>query len=121
MKTQLVTCTVCPMGCEITVKGEADHIESVEGFSCKRGEQYARDEFICPKRTLTTTVLLTGSSEPLLPVRSSGPLPKDSIPSCMRIIRGLIVAAPVSEGQILLDNLAGTGVSLVACMEAKAV
>ena len=121
MKTQLVTCTVCPIGCEITVKGEAEHIESVEGFSCKRGEQYARDEFICPKRTLTTTVRLTGSSEPLLPVRSSGPLPKDLIPSCMDIVRGLTVAAPVSDHQVLIENIAGTGVSLVACREAESV
>ena len=121
MREQLVTCTVCPMGCAITVKGEADRIESVEGFTCKRGEQYAKDEFICPKRTLTTTVRLTGSTEPLLPARSAAPVPKELIPACMKIVRGLSVAAPVADHQILIEDIAGTGVALVACREAKAV
>ena len=120
MREQIVTCTVCPLGCAITVKGEADRIESVEGFTCKRGEQYARDEFICPKRTLTTTVRLTGSTEPLLAVRSSAPVPKELIPTCMEIIRGMSISAPVSDHQILIDNIAGTGAAIMACREAKA-
>ena len=53
---KLIICTVCPQGCRITVTGEGEKIESVTGFTCPRGETYARQEFVCPMRILTGSV-----------------------------------------------------------------
>ena len=55
-REQKITCIICPVGCDITVRGKGDQIQSVEGCSCKRGDTYARSEFVHPSRILTTTV-----------------------------------------------------------------
>lgn len=111
-----ITCTRCPMGCTLTVTETAGTL-TVTGQGCPRGEEYGRSEYTCPVRTLTTTVLVTGSTEPLLPVRTDRPIPKEKLFDCMEIVRSLRVAAPVSAGQILLENIAGTGANLVACAD----
>ena len=114
--TKNITCTRCPMGCTLTVT-EEHGVLTVTGQGCPRGEEYGRSEYTCPVRTLTTTVLVTGSTEPLLPVRTDRPIPKEKLFDCMEIVRSLRVAAPVSAGQILLENIAGTGANLVACAD----
>ena len=114
--TKNITCTRCPMGCTLTVTETAGTL-TVTGQGCPRGEEYGRSEYTCPVRTLTTTVLVTGSTEPLLPVRTDRPIPKEKLFDCMEIVRSLRVAAPVSAGQILLENIAGTGAELVACAD----
>lgn len=111
-----ITCTRCPMGCALTVT-EAGGILAVTGQGCPRGEEYGRSEYTCPVRTLTTTVLVTGGAEPLLPVRTDRPIPKAMLFACMELVRSMSVAAPVSAGQILLENIAGTGANLIACAD----
>ena len=114
--TKNITCTRCPMGCTLTVT-EKRGILPVPGQGCPRGEAYGRSEYTCPVRTLTTTVLVTGGAEPLLPVRTDRPIPKEKLFDCMEIVRSLRVAAPVSAGQVLLEDLAGTGANLIACAD----
>ena len=66
-----IICTVCPMGCHITVTGEGDRVDSITGYTCKRGEEYGKQEFAHPVRILTSTVKLEGRS-----AASSGTLRK---------------------------------------------
>ena len=121
MREADIICTVCPMGCRIRVTGEGTEIASVEGFSCPRGEKYARSEFVCPVRTLTTTVLVLGSTEPTLPVRTSAPIPKAQLFACMELVRKLCFTAPVSAGQVLIADIGGTGADLVACTDREKI
>lgn len=114
--TKNITCTRCPMGCSLTVTEESG-VLTVTGQGCPRGEEYGRSEYTCPVRTLTTTVLVTGGTEPLLPVRTDRPIPKGSLFACMELLRSMSVAAPVSAGQVLLEDLAGTGANLIACAD----
>ena len=116
MREKNITCTRCPMGCALRVT-EADGILSVTGNTCPRGEEYGRSEFTCPVRTLTSTVRVIGAAEPLLPVRTDRPIPKDKLTECMALIRDLTVKAPVTTHQVLLENIADTGADLVACTE----
>ena len=44
MKKEII-CTVCPRGCHVLVEGEGEQILNVEGYSCKRGLEYAGAEF----------------------------------------------------------------------------
>lgn len=111
-----ITCTRCPMGCALTVT-EREGTLSVRGNGCARGEEYGRSEFTCPVRTLTSSVRIFGAAEPLLPVRTDRPVPKSKIFDCMEIIRSLTITAPVTTGQVLLENIADTGANLVACAE----
>jgi len=120
MREQDIICTVCPMGCTIHVTGTDTEIQSVTGFTCPRGEKYARSEFTCPVRTLTTTVRIFRATEPLLPVRVDRPIPKEKLFECMEAIRKLAVRAPVKMYDVLAEDLAGTGASLVACADREA-
>ena len=121
MQEQKIICTVCPMGCTIHVSGEGDTIHSVQGYTCPRGEKYARDEFICPMRTLTTTVRVKNGAEPVLAARSAAPIPKAKLFECMEVIRSAVFQAPIAAHQGLIPDLAGTGVDLIASTRAEEV
>ncbi len=117
---QTVVCTVCPTGCEMTVRrGEHDAI-LVEGNLCKRGLVYAEAEVTNPLRTLTTTIRLCGSDRPLLPVRTNQPVPRARLREIVREINGMAFTAPISLGQVLVRNVVGTGADIVATGSAAA-
>ena len=113
MKKEII-CTVCPRGCHIMATGDGDKVLSAEGYGCKRGLEYANTEYAHPVRILTTTVKLAGVQNDLLPVRSSKPLPKEKLFECMEIIRATEVAAPVKCYDVIIPNICGCGVDIVA-------
>ena len=59
MERKTLTCICCPIGCTIEAELEGNHVLSVRGNSCPRGEKYAKSELSNPVRTLTSTVGLT--------------------------------------------------------------
>ena len=109
-----ITCTVCPMGCLITVEGEGDSITSIEGYTCPRGEQYGRTEFLHPVRILTSTVRTCSEKEPLLPVRSASPVPKEKLMDCMAEIRKVMLDRSVKVYDVIIPDICGTGIDIVA-------
>ncbi len=109
-----IICTVCPTGCTIHVVGDEKSITSIEGFTCPRGKAYGEAEFLAPVRTLTSTALVEGGDSVLVALRSAGPLPKGKIMDCMKEIHALRLTAPVSCGDVLIPNILGTGVDIVA-------
>ena len=113
MKKEII-CTVCPRGCHIQVEGEGENILSVTDYSCKRGLEYAKSEFAHPVRILTTTVKISGVSGDLLPVRSNKPVPKEKLFDCMDQIRQVEVALPVAQYDVIIADICGTGVDIVA-------
>ena len=118
-----IICITCPQGCLITVKGDAEKgtIESIEGFTCKRGKTYAENEFIHPLRILTSSVKVEGASAPLVPVRTHTAIPKELLFKGMDEIRGITLKGAVNCGDVIVPNFMGTGVDLVASgsVEAK--
>ena len=109
-----ITCTVCPRGCTVTVEGEGKTVTSVEGYGCKRGLAFAKAEFTDPVRLLTTTVKLEGGKSGLLPVRSRTPIPRDRLFDCMEAVRRVSVRAPVRQYDVIIADVCGTGVDIVA-------
>lgn len=105
-----IVCTVCPTGCIM----EASHAGEVRGNTCESGREYALRELACPTRVFTGTVRIDGAAAPLLPVRTDGPVPKSSLLDVARACRRLHAAAPVSAGDVIASDVAGTGVALVA-------
>lgn len=118
MKKEII-CTVCPMGCNITVEGEGEQILSVTGNTCKRGAEYASTEFCHPVRILTTTIKTNSQKQPLVPVRSAKPLPKEKIMECMEVIRKKEAQVPICMYDVLVENICGTGISIVAAADVK--
>ena len=110
-----IICVACPMGCGVTVEiAENGEIISVTGNTCKRGDAYARTECTNPVRSLATTVKVNGGIYNVVPCKSAGALPKDNIMECMDIINNVSADAPVKLGDILVKDILGTGIDIVA-------
>lgn len=109
-----IICTVCPRGCHIQVEGDGENVLSVEGYGCKRGLEYAGNEYAHPVRILTTTVKIAGVENDLLPVRSAKPLPKEKLMECMDVIRRTQVTCPVERHAVVIADICHTGVDIVA-------
>ena len=113
MKKNLI-CVSCPLGCPIEVEIENGEVVSVTGNTCKRGDAYARTEITNPVRSLTSSVKVENGLHPVVPVKSSGPVPKDKMFDCMKEINSVTVKAPVRIGDIVIENILGLGVDIVA-------
>lgn len=109
-------CTSCPIGCPITVELTEDgkDVISVKGNSCKRGDIYARAECTHPERMVCSTVKVNGGRLPVVPVKTSAPIPKEKIFEVMKEINKVSVKAPVNIGDIVLKNILKLGVDIVA-------
>lgn len=107
--TRVIACTACPTGCVMRVVGGA-----LRGNACARGAAFARAELEQPLRLFTGTVKTVGSKRHLLPVRTSAEVPKDALLAVARACRRVTAQAPVAPGDVVCENVAGTGVGLVA-------
>ena len=114
MEQRQLTCIGCPMGCPITVTMDKGAILSIEGFTCKRGETYARKEVTNPTRIVTTTVRVEGGAAPMVSVKTAQDIPKGKIFDCAAALRDVRVKAPVAIGDVVLPDAAGTGVDVIA-------
>ncbi|HIQ74047.1 MAG TPA: DUF1667 domain-containing protein [Candidatus Cottocaccamicrobium excrementipullorum] len=113
MEVRELTCIGCPLGCSLTVKMDGETIE-VKGNTCRRGEDYAKKEVTNPTRIVTSSVHVTGGNLEMVSVKTQRDIPKDKIFAVMEEIRKVTAQAPVAIGDVLIDNCAGTGVSVVA-------
>lgn len=109
-----LTCLGCPMGCPLQLSIEDGEIREITGFECKRGEEYARQEYTNPCRLVSTTVACSGGLWPRLPVKTVGVVPKDKVLAVARALHALNIEAPVAMEQIIVDDVAGTGVAVIA-------
>jgi len=108
-------CIGCPLGCRLEVEEGADHeIVEVRGFSCKKGERFARQEHVDPRRTVTTTVGVLDGALARLPVRTADAVPKDLVTSLCEELRRVTVVAPIRMGDVVLADALSTGIDVVA-------
>jgi CxxC motif-containing protein len=102
------------MGCNMEVEFGDNGALSIKGNGCKRGAAYAKTECTNPVRTLTTTVRVENGKMPVLPVKSQKPLPKGMLFDCMKCINTAKAKAPVAIGDMIVENILGTGINIVA-------
>ena len=114
MREVNLTCIGCPMGCALTAKMEGRTVVSVSGNNCGIGERYAHKELTNPQRTVTTTVRILKGQAPVVSVRTEGEIPKEKIFDCVRALKDITVPAPVVLGQVIAENICGTGVAVIA-------
>lgn len=105
-------CIVCPRGCHLKVDEENGF--TVTGNACPRGVEYAKAELTNPTRVVTSTVRCEGGAYPRCPVKTAAPVPKGKIADVMRALDAVTLTAPVAVGQVVLENVCGTGVDVVA-------
>lgn len=107
-------CIGCPVGCLITVEKKEDGSLNITGNTCQKGEAYARNEFTAPVRTVTSMIRVEGGRGKVVPVKTASEIPKGKIGECMDEIRRAKALTPVRVGDVLIKNVAGTGVSVIA-------
>jgi CxxC motif-containing protein len=117
MSEELI-CITCPLGCHLSIDRGPGDILAVSGNRCSRGVKYAEEELLAPKRVISATARIVGAilngSISRLPVRTSGPYPKDGVPEALKAIYALSVKLPVRRGQVLIKDLGGQGVDVIA-------
>ena len=136
-----ITCIICPNGCllsadvsepgtdaPVTGTENPRSIDSpvtgagcprvidgpVTGAGCPRGEAYFIQEITDPRRTLTSSVLVTDGELPLCSVRLTEPIPIARIPDVMKEIRKMKVEAPLESGTVLIRDVLGLGSDVIA-------
>lgn len=116
MKEYEKVCIVCPVGCRLTITEDSnsDSGYKVEGNNCPRGEKYGIKEVTNPTRVLTTTAKIKGAYYDRIPVISNDGIPKDKLFQCMEIINNSNVLAPISAKDVIVENILGTGVDIIA-------
>lgn len=109
-----LTCIRCPMGCQISVEMKDGEITSITGNTCGRGKSYAQKEMTYPTRTVTTVLPVSSGSSPMVSVKTREDIPKDKVREAMKELSAIKVSAPIHIGDVLLKNIAGTNVDIVA-------
>ena len=112
--TREMICVACPMGCELKVEVEGGAVASVTGHTCKRGVGYAETEITNPSRGFHSTLRVEGGAVPLVSVKSAAPVPKGLLMACAEATKHITAKAPIAIGDVLLRDLCGTGVDLIA-------
>ena len=114
MKKANLICIGCPLGCPLEVEMEGNEVLSVSGNTCKNGEKYAQKELTNPTRIVTSTVRVTGGTLGMVSVKTSADIPKGKIFDCVKELQAIDVPAPVAIGDVIIPDVCGTGVSIVA-------
>lgn len=114
METRELICIGCPMGCQLTVNMEdADNI-TVTGNTCSRGEAYGKKEVTNPTRIVTSSVKINDGTIARVSVKTENDIPKGKIFDIMKEIREVTVTAPIHIGDVIIKNVADTGVDVIA-------
>ena len=113
-ETYAYLCIGCPLGCRLELDAVDDEILEVRGNSCRKGADFARQEHVDPRRMVTTTVGIDGARWPRLPVRTTAQVPKDRVRAVCAALASVAVPAPVERGDVLVRDVAGTGVDVIA-------
>ena len=108
------TCICCPLGCRIEVAlDENGQVSEVSGYTCKRGADYAAQEAVAPERMVTAVLCVSGCLEPVS-VKTQRPVPKAAMKDVLAAVAALRLDAPVAAGDVLIEDVCGTGVAGVA-------
>ncbi len=109
-----LTCIMCPMGCALKVDNVGGEV-TVSGNTCKRGEMYGKQEFIAPKRVVTSLVRVAGGG--VVSVKTADTVDKSSIFALLDLLKTVEVKKPVHIGDVVVADALGSGVDVVATGE----
>lgn len=111
------TCICCPLGCQLAVElrdgANGPEAAFVTGFTCRRGREYAEREAVHPVRMLTLALPVEGRLCPVS-AKTAEPISKELMSRAVAEAGELDIKPPVHEGDVLLGDVAGTGIALVA-------
>ena len=122
MRDQNLTCIGCPLGCSISVSlSDNGEVSEITGNTCKNGEEYARKEVTNPSRVVTSIVKINNGDANMVSVKTAEDIPKGKIFDCMEALKKVTVTAPVQIGEVIIKNVCGTGVDVIATKKVNAL
>lgn len=108
-------CKICPMKCELTIEEDKENNSyRVSGNKCPQGQKYALKEMTDPSRVLFSRVLLDSGPMSRLHVRTDGIVPNHLKDEFIEIIENTRVSAPVSKGDVIIENIMDTGTNVIS-------
>lgn len=119
MEKRELICIGCPLGCMLTVEMENGVVTSVTGNTCPRGKAYAEKEVTNPTRIVTSSVRVSGGDRVSVSCKTKSDIPKGKIFDVARALKDVVAEAPVNIGDVLVTDVAGTGVEIVATSSAR--
>lgn len=119
-ETRELICINCPLGCGLTVTLKDKEVVKVEGNTCPKGEAYGKKEVTDPTRIVTSTVRVSGGVLPVVSVKTASDIPKEKIMDCAEALKSVKIQAPVAAGDVVLENVCGTGISVIATKNVSA-
>lgn len=108
-----LTCITCPVGCALKAEIQSDGSVVISGNKCPRGAAYGEKEMTNPTRVVTSTVRVAGRKDTVVGVKTASDIPKGKIMECMKALAAIEVTVPVKIGEVILENVADTGVAIV--------
>ncbi len=119
-ETRELICITCPIGCHLSVEKDREGRFAVTGNRCSRGEVYAREELLSPRRVVSATCGIAAGPQMSslyaprrIPVRTREAFPREKIPELLDMIYRLELPLPVKRGQVAIAGALGTGIDLI--------
>ena len=103
-------CIECPKGCRLTI----DDNLNVTGNTCIRGKTYAINEVTCPKRIVTSTVVVNSKIVSRMPVMTEHEIPKEKMFDIIKALDEVRLEVPVKCRDVVIENVCDTGVNIIA-------
>lgn len=103
-------CIECPKGCRLSI----DENLNVTGNTCNRGKVYAINEVTCPKRIVTSTVVINSKIVSRMPVMTEHEIPKEKMFDIIKALDEVRLEVPVKCRDIVIENVCDTGVNIIA-------
>jgi CxxC motif-containing protein len=109
------------MGCKFVVGLKNGNCIIEDGKKCKKGREFIINEALNPKRMLTSSIYVKNGIWPLVSVKSSKPIPKEKLNLILKEIKKKKINAPVSIGDIIINNSANTDINIIATKSVKKI
>lgn len=114
-------CINCPLGCHLTVDDSNLDDIKVTGNTCPRGVVYAKNEITSPKRMVTGSVRVDGGNIAMVSVKTREAIPKQLIFDSLQTLKTVVLQAPVHIGDVVVANVCGCGVDIIATKEIQKI
>lgn len=80
----------------------------------KSAVNHTAAEIASPMRTLTSTVRVSGGEIAVASVKTLTPVRKERLAECIAALKDVQLTAPVHAGDVVIENVCGTGADVVA-------
>lgn len=108
MKNEII-CIVCPNSCLLMRDNEGN----ITGYLCKRGLEFAKQEFSEPKRSVTTTIKTNFKDIPVVSVRTDKEISKALIAPLLRELKKVVLNERLGVSDVVVSNFLNTGVNII--------